>query len=84
MEKNNNITLLLNYYKSTLIRNAQGGPLISVCVKIFFLYLLRMHFMLFCVLAVHTIKDRCQWLSIQHSVNITSVCIYAVMFQICL
>ena len=42
------------------------------------------HFMLFCVLAVHTIKDRCQWLSIQHSVNITSVCIYAVMFQICL
>ena len=25
---------LLNYYKSKLIRNAQGGPLISVFVKI--------------------------------------------------
>ena len=25
---------MLNYYKSTLIRNAQGGPLISVFVKI--------------------------------------------------
>ena len=25
---------MLNYYKTTLIRNAQGGPLISVFVKI--------------------------------------------------
>ena len=29
-----NSARLLNYYKSTLIRNAQGGPLISVFVKI--------------------------------------------------
>ena len=33
--KNNNSALLLNYYKSTLIRNARGGPVISVFVKIF-------------------------------------------------
>ena len=33
-QKNNNSARLLNYYKSTLIRNAQGGPLISVFVKI--------------------------------------------------
>ena len=33
-KKNNNSARLLNYYKSTLIRNAQGGPLISVFVKI--------------------------------------------------
>ena len=34
-QKNNyNSVHLLNYYKSTLIRNAQDGPLISVFVKI--------------------------------------------------
>ena len=33
-ENNYNGVHLLNYYKSTLIRNAQGGPLISVFVKI--------------------------------------------------
>ena len=33
-QKNNNSARLLNYYKSTLIRHAQGGPLISVFVKI--------------------------------------------------
>ena len=32
--KINNSARLLNYYKSTLIRNAEGGPLISVLLRI--------------------------------------------------
>ena len=51
--KNNNIALLLNYYKSTLIRNAQGGPLISVFVKIFFVFVKNAFYAVLCLGCSH-------------------------------